>query len=105
MGFIATIFGPLPIVMILALASSVVLPGLQGLRSTSLDHLYFLGLACGATGIVLLIQAKWPLYRQGIFKFFGWTTLDRKHRKIGFLAYGFLIAFLVLMFLVWRKAA
>ena len=86
--------GPIVSIIILLLAMSVV-------EAADARQFYMTGLGSGIVGIVILFFARLPLYREGRFFIFGPRALDRKHRRLYWLAYVFVAASL-LLFLVVR---
>jgi hypothetical protein len=66
--------------------------------------LYGFGLGAGVIGAVLLFVARLPLYKQRRFWTIGPMQLDRKLRRIYWLAYAFVVASLLLLGVVWLRA-
>ena len=65
--------------------------------------LYGFGLGAGAIGAVLLFVARLPLYKQRRFWTIGPMPLDRKHRRIYWLTYVFVVTGLLLLGVVWLR--
>jgi hypothetical protein len=87
-----------------ALLASMLLPIVAQLKTADLRALYGFGLGTGETSTVLLFIAQLPLYKQRRFWTIGPTNLDRRHRRIYWLAYIFLAASLLLLGIVWLRA-
>jgi dipeptide/tripeptide permease len=90
----------LPCIMVLA---SILLPVVARLKTADMRALYGFGLGTGAIGAVLLFAARLPLYKQRRFWTIGPMQLDRKHRRIYWLAYAFVVASLLLLGVVWLR--
>jgi hypothetical protein len=88
-----------PCIMVLA---GLLLPVVARLKAADVRALYGSGLGAGVVGAVLLFVARLPLYKQRRFWTIGPMPLDRKHRRIYWLAYGFVAASLLLLGVVWR---
>jgi len=93
--------GVIPCISVLA---GLLLPLVARLKTAELRTLYGFGLGAGVMGAVLLFIARLPLYRQRRFWTVGSEQLDRKHRRIYWLAYVFVAASLLLLGLVWLRA-
>jgi hypothetical protein len=87
-----------------ALFVSILLPLVVRLNTWNLRALYGVGLGVGVISIVMLFVARLPLYKQRRFWSIGPTHLDRKHRRIYWLAYVFVAASLALLGVVWLRA-
>jgi len=83
--------------------AGMLLPIVARLKTAHVVALYGIGVAAGAVGAALLFIARIPLYRQGRFWTFGPRCLDRKHRRIYWLAYAFVSAGLLLLWVVWLR--
>ncbi len=83
--------------------AGILLPILDRLRNADSVALYSIGVGAGVVGAVLLFIARVPLYRQGRFWNFGPRYLDRKHRRIYWLAYAFVSAGLLLLWVAWLR--
>jgi hypothetical protein len=81
----------------------MLLPLLARLKTAEMWLLYGLGLGAGAIGAVLLFVARLRLYKQRRFMAIGPMPLDRKHRRIYWLAYVFIAAGLLLLGVVWWR--
>ena len=66
--------------------------------------LYGAGAAAGLLGIVLLVLARLPLYRQRRFWTVGPGLLDARHRRLYHWAYGCVGFCLLLFAVVWMAA-
>lgn len=82
------------------LLASILLPFLVDLKTADVRVLYGFGLGAGLLGTGLLFAARLPLYRQRRFWTIGRTQLDRKHRRIYWLAYIVITASLLLLCVV-----
>jgi hypothetical protein len=94
------LFLTLPCIGIMA---SVLLPLLAHLQTADVRALYGYGLGAGSLGTILLFAARLPLYKQRRFWTIGPMQLDRKHRRIYWLAYIFVAAGLLLLGVVWLR--
>ena len=83
--------------------AGMLLPIVARLMTADVVALYAIGVAAGAVGAALLFIARIPLYRQGRFWTFGPQCLDRKHRRIYWLAYAFVSAGLLLLLVAWLR--
>jgi hypothetical protein len=93
-GLLLLVFGP----MCFAVLSYVLLPVLAclaWLKTADLPMVYNFGLGSGLLGIVMLFVARLPHYKQRQFWTIGPMRLDRKHRRIYWLAYVFVAASLL----------
>ncbi len=63
--------------------------------------MYGLGVGAGILGVLLLLLARLPLYRERRFWTVGPRELDRKHRRFYWLAYACVASSLVLLLVVW----
>lgn len=92
-----------PILALLVVA--VLLPPL--LNTAHGDPTFFLeAMAIGCVGLVLLLIAKMPLYRQHKYLCFGPRLLPPKQRKLYWISYGFIgtsILIMVLLLIVLHK--
>jgi hypothetical protein len=87
-----------------AVLAGLLLPAVARLKTADVRVLYGFGLGAGAIGAVLLFMARLPLYRQRRFLTVGPGQLDRKHRRIYWLAYIMLAASLLLFGVLWLRA-
>jgi hypothetical protein len=87
----------------IALMASVFIPLLAVLKTGDMRALYRFGLGAGLLGILLLFAARLPLYQERRFWTLGPKLLDRKHRRIYWLAYIFVAASLLLLGIVWLR--
>jgi hypothetical protein len=69
------------------LLASLLLPVVARLKTADITNLYGCALGVGFLGIVILLLARLPLYRQHRFWSFGPRHLPRKHRLFYWLAY------------------
>jgi hypothetical protein len=72
--------------------------------TANLCALYGVGLGAGVWGSAMLWVARLPLYKQRRFWTIGPMQLDRKHRRIYWLAYVFVAVSLLLLGIVWLRA-
>jgi hypothetical protein len=87
----------------IGLLAGILLPIVARLKTADLVALYTFGVGAGIVGASLLFVAGLPLYRHGRFWTFGPRHLDRKHRRLYWLAYGFVTAGLLLLWVVWLR--
>jgi hypothetical protein len=101
LGFLSSIFF-MPAVAV-ALLTATLLPSVTSLRVEAATKLYWVGLAAGVFGIVLLFFARLPLYRQRRFWTLGPRELDLFHRRLYWLAYLVLVVSIGLFVIVWLR--
>jgi hypothetical protein len=87
----------------IAVLIGVLLPIVAGLKTADVVALYGVGVGAGVVGAALLFIARIPLYRRRRFWTFGPRYLDRKHRRIYWLAYAFVSTGLLLFWVVWLR--
>jgi hypothetical protein len=87
----------------IAVLAGILLPLVARLQTADLRALYGVGLGSGVIGAILLFAARLPLYKQRRFWTVGPTQLDRKHRRIYWLAYISFAASLLLFAVVWLR--
>jgi hypothetical protein len=97
-------WGMFIVIPCIAVLSSMLLPIVAKLQTADMRALYGFGLGAGVIGTVLLFVARLPLYKQRRFWTIGPMQLDRKHRRIYWLAYAFVVASLLLLGIVWLRA-
>jgi len=97
-------WGMFIVIPCVAVLSSLLLPVVAQLKTADIRVLYGLGLGAGVIGAVLLFVGRLPLYEQRRFWTIGPMPLDRKHRRIYWLAYAFVVASLLLLGVVWLRA-
>jgi hypothetical protein len=97
-------WGMFIVIPCVAVLSSLLLPVVAQLKTADIRVLYGLGLGAGVIGAVLLFVGRLPLYEQRRFCTIGPMPLDRKHRRIYWLAYAFVVASLLLLGVVWLRA-
>jgi hypothetical protein len=90
--------------LVIGLLASMLLPLVVRLKTGDLRALYGVGLGAGVISAVMLFVARLPLYKQRQFWTIGPMQLDRKHRRIYWLAYVFVAASLLLLGIVWLRA-
>ncbi len=95
--------GTLLVVPTITVVMSLMLPILVQLKTAHVVALYLVGVGTGMLGSALLFLARLPLYRRRQFWTFGPGELDRKHRRLYWLAYGFISASLLLFCVVWLR--
>ena len=78
------------------IAAALLLPALAGIRHGRIGPFVFAS-SLGVIGIVLLFFARLPLYRQKKFLSVGPGELTGIHRKLYFVAYGFVGVAILLM--------
>ena len=88
----------------IAVLAPLLFPVVARLKTADARALYGFGLGAGVIGAVLLFMARLPLYKRRRFGTIGPTQLDRKHRRIYWLAYVFVAASLLLLAVVWLRA-
>src|SRR5438132_12105233 len=86
LGLLSTIF-LMPAIAVIAVLTATLLPSITSLRGMDISRLFWVGLAAGILGLVLLFLARFPLYGQRRFWTFGPRELDRFHRRLYWLAY------------------
>jgi hypothetical protein len=96
-------FGMLIILAIIAILAGVLLPIFNRLQSADLLKLYRVGVGIGCFGVLLLLIARWPLYRQHQFLSFGPGKLPGIHRKLYWLAYAVIVSAVLLLGIVWLR--
>jgi hypothetical protein len=101
LGFLSTIFF-MP-AMAVALLTATFLPAVTSLGVEAPAKLYWVGVAAGVFGIILLFFARLPLYRQRRYWAFGPRELDRFHRRLYWLAYLVVLASIGLFVIVWLR--
>jgi hypothetical protein len=87
----------------IAVLASMLLPLVAQLKTADMRALYGFGLGAGVIGAVILFVVRLPLYRQRRFWTIGPMQLDRKYRRIYWLAYVFVAASLLLFGVVWLR--
>lgn len=87
----------------IAVLSSMLLPVVAQLKTGDMRALYGFGLGAGIIGVVMLFVARLPLYKQRRVWTIGPMQLDRKHRRIYWMAYVFVAASLLLLGVVWLR--
>ncbi|MEI7807069.1 MAG: hypothetical protein WCJ07_01150 [Verrucomicrobiota bacterium] len=101
-GFLSSIFF-MPITAAIAVLAAMLLPSVTSLRDIAITRLFWIGLATGIFGTILLFVARFPLYRQKRF----WTTgpreLDGFHRRLYWLAYLAVLGSIGLLVIVWLR--
>jgi len=102
LGLLASIFF-MPAIAVIGLLTATLLPSVTSLRGEVITRLYWVGVAAGVFGIVLLFLARLPLYRQRRFWTFGPRELDRFHRGLYWLAYLVVLVSIGLFVIVWLK--
>ena len=91
------LMGPFIMLPCIVVLSSMLLPIVAKLQTADIRALYGLGLRAGVIGAGLLFVDRLPLYKQHRFWTIGPMQLDRKHRRIYWLAYAFVVAGLLLL--------
>jgi hypothetical protein len=86
LGFLSSIFF-MPAIAATSVLATILLPSVALLRGGVITRLYWIGLAAGIFGAVLLFLARLPLCRQRRFWAFGPQELARFHRRMYWLAY------------------
>jgi hypothetical protein len=93
----------LPAIAVVGVLATTLLPSVTSLRVEAAIKLYWVGVAAGIFGIVLLFLARLPLYRQRRFWTFGPGELDRFHRRLYWLAHLVVLVSIGLFFTVWLR--
>ena len=101
-GLLSTIL-LMPTIVAIGVLNAMLLPSITSLRRMDISSLFWVGLAAGILGVVLLFLARLPLYWQRRFWAFGPRQLDRFHRRLYWLAYLFVIASILLLAIVWFR--
>ena len=97
-------WGMFIVIPCVAVLASILLPVVAQLKTADIRVLYGLGLGAGVISAVLLFVARLPLYEQRRFWTIGPMPLDRKHRRIYWLAYVFVVTGLLLLGVVLLRA-
>ena len=97
------LLGTVLLVPTIGVLVGILLPIVALLKTAAIVALYCIGVSAGVVGAALLFIARVPLYRQGRFWTFGPRCLDRKHRRIYWLAYAFVSTGLLLLWVVWLR--
>ena len=95
--------GSFIVIPCIAVLAGMLMPIVAKLQTADMRALYGFGLGAGVIGAVLLFVARLPLYKQRRFWTIGPMQLDRKHRRIYWLAYAFVMASLLLLGVVWLR--
>ncbi|HEV7926390.1 MAG TPA: hypothetical protein VGR14_13600 [Verrucomicrobiae bacterium] len=85
------------------LLTIIFIPLLPLLMNADVRALYAYGLGAGLIGFALLFAARLPLYKERRFWTIGPRQLDRKHRRVYWLAYTFSAVSLLLLWVVWLR--
>ena len=101
-GFLSSVLF-MPAIAVIGLLTATLLPPVTSLRGEVITRLYWVGMAAGVLGIVLLFVARLPLYRQRRFWTFGPRALDRFHRRLYWLAYLVVLVSIGLFVIVWFR--
>lgn len=96
-------WGMFIVIPCIAVLAGMLLPIVAKLHTADLRMLYGFGLGAGVVGAVLLFVARLPLYKQRRFWTIGPMQLDRKHRRVYWLACAFVVASLLLLGAVWLR--
>jgi hypothetical protein len=96
-------FGLIIIIPAFAILAGMLLPFLGFLKNADLSELCHAGIGTGCFGVLLLLIARWPLYRQHQFLSFGPGRLPKLHRKVYWLAYAVIIFALLQLGVVWLR--
>jgi hypothetical protein len=96
-------WGMFIVIPCIAVLASMLLPLVAQLKTADMRALYGLGLGAGVVGAALLFVARLPLYKRRQFWTISPTQLDRKHRRIYWLAYAIVVASLLLLGVVWLR--
>jgi hypothetical protein len=91
------LFGTFYLIPCMAMLATMLLLLVAGLKAADMSDLYGFGLGAGVISVVLLFVARLPLYKQGRFWTIGPRRLDKRHRRIYWLAYVFVAASLLLL--------
>ena len=94
---------PFLLIPCIAVLAGVLLPILARLKTAEVTSLYGIGVGTGVLGGLLLMFARLPLYRERRFWTAGPQHLDRKHRRLYWLAYTFVAGSLLLLMVVWLR--
>ncbi len=89
--------------LIIAAFSFLLFPIVIRLQTAPIVTLYCTALGVAIVGIVLILIARLPLYRQRRFWTFGPGTLDRNHRRLYWLGYVFFVVSILLFGIVWLR--
>lgn len=95
--------GPFIVLPCIVVLAGMLLPIVAKLHTADIRMLYGLGLGAGVMGAVLLFVVRLPLYKQRRFWTIGPMELDRKHRRIYWLAYALVVASLLVLGVVWLR--
>jgi hypothetical protein len=90
--------------VVIGVLASIFRPLVARLQTADLCALYGIGVVAGVLGSVMLFAARLPLYKQRRFWTIGPQQLDRKHRRIYWLAYVFVAASLFVLGTVGSRA-
>ena len=101
LGLLSTIF----FAPAIAALAALLLPAITSLHGADVTRLFSVGLGAGVCGIVLLIFARLPLYRQRRYWTFGPRELDRFHRRLYWSAYLFVLASILFLVIVWFRVS
>jgi ABC-type Fe3+-siderophore transport system permease subunit len=101
-GLLSSIFF-MPAIAAIGVLAAMLLPSITSFRGMDVTRLFWVGVATGISGVILLFLARLPLYRQRRFWTFGPRELDRFHRRLYWLAYLVVLASLGLLLIVWFK--
>jgi hypothetical protein len=93
-------FFVLPCILV---SAGILWPLVARLQTADLRAIYGFGVGAGVVGAFLLFAARLPLYKQRRFWTVGPKQLDRKHRRLYWLAYIFFAASLLLFAGVWLR--
>jgi hypothetical protein len=102
LGFLGSIFF-MPAIAAIAVLAAMLLPSITSLRGVVITGLFWIGLAAGVFGSILLFLARLPLYRQRRFRTCGPRELDRFHRRMYWLAYLAMLVSIGLFAIVWLR--
>ena len=94
---------PFLVIPCIAVLAGMLLPTVARLKTAEITTLYGIGLGLGALGALLLLFARFPLYRERRFWTAGPRQLDQKHRRLYWLAYAFVAVSLLLLLVVWLR--
>ncbi|HZM01577.1 MAG TPA: hypothetical protein VFC44_01015 [Candidatus Saccharimonadales bacterium] len=95
--------GPLIMLACISLLGSQLLTIMAQLQTADIRTLYGFGLGAGVLGAILLFVARLPLYKQRRFWVFGPRQLDRKHRRIYWVACILVAVGLLWLGVVWLR--
>jgi hypothetical protein len=90
--------------LIIAASTCLLLPIVVRLKTASIVTLFCTALGSGIVGIVSLLIARLPLYRQRRFWTFGPGALDQRHRRFYWLGYALFVVSVLLFGIVWLRA-